>query len=105
MPAPAPRVAVARRIADRDILLVDMKFYLLSALRVANGEILPFNWSATCDAFLETIAQYEAASEGLADLAPSRAATLSLKQALAGLETAAFEKRNLPPRVASPLSQ
>ena len=81
-------------IADRDILLVDMKIYLLSVLRVANAEILPFDWSATCDEFLETIAQYEAASEQLADLGPSRAATVSLKQALVGLETAALEKRN-----------
>eukprot|EP01037_Dinobryon_pediforme_P002147 gene2147-2184_t len=81
-------------IADRDILLVDMKIYLLSALRVANAEVLPFDWAATCDEFMETIEQYEAASEGLADLAPARAATLALKQALSGLETADLKKRN-----------
>ena len=31
-------------IADRDILLTDMRIYLLSALRVANAEMLPFDW-------------------------------------------------------------
>ena len=39
-------------IADRDILLKDMRIYLLSALRVANAEILPFDWNATCEEFL-----------------------------------------------------
>jgi hypothetical protein len=81
-------------IADRDILLTDMKIYLLSALRVANAEILPFDWAATCDEFLATIEQYQAASEGLADLSAARAATLSLKQALAGLASAPPDRRN-----------
>ena len=45
-------------IADRDILLTDMKIYLLSALRIANAEVLPFDWGATCDEFLQTIASY-----------------------------------------------
>lgn len=81
-------------IADRDILLTDMKIYLLSVLRVANAELLPFDWAATCDEFLATIARYETASQGLADLGPARAATEALKAALAGLETAPLEKRN-----------
>lgn len=81
-------------VADRDVLLTDMKIYLLSALRIANAEILPFDWSATCDEFLETIARYEAASEGLANLTTARAATLLLKQALVGLYAASLEKRN-----------
>ena len=53
-------------IADRDILLADMKIYLLSALRIANAEVLPFDWPATCDEFLATIARYEKASQGMA---------------------------------------
>lgn len=81
-------------IADRDILLTDMKIYLLAVLRVANAELLPFDWAATCDEFLATIARYETASQGLADLGPARAATEALKAALAGLETAPLEKRN-----------
>ena len=34
-------------IADRDILLTDMKIYLLATLRIANAEVLPFDWAAT----------------------------------------------------------
>lgn len=81
-------------IADRDILMNDMKIYLLSVLRVANAEVLPFDWVATCDEFLATIAGYEKASQGLADLGPARAATEALKAALAGLSAAPVEKRN-----------
>ena len=81
-------------IADRDNLLTDMKIYLLSALRVANAEVLPFDWSATADEFLETIDTYQAAAKGLADLTPSRAAVLGLKAALATLEQAPLPARN-----------
>jgi hypothetical protein len=82
-------------IADPDILLTDMKIYLLSVLRVANPEILPFDWTATCDEFLDTIDEYEAASKGLADLSAARTATLALKADLAGLDSVDIEKRNV----------
>ncbi len=81
-------------IADRDVLLTDMKIYLLSALRVANAEILPFDWSATCDEFLATIDEYQVASKGLADLSAARAATEGLKSDLAQLDHAAPAQRN-----------
>ena len=81
-------------IADRDILLTDMKIYLLSALRIANAEVLPFDWSATCDEFLTTIARYEKASQGMADLSPSRRAIETLKAALARLDAAPVAARN-----------
>jgi hypothetical protein len=72
-------------IADRDILVIDMRIYLLATLRIANAEVLPFAWDTTCDEFDATIARYEQASKGAADLAPARAATLALKQALSKL--------------------
>ena len=81
-------------IADRGTLLTDIKIYLLSALRVANPELLPFDWIATCDEFLATIDGYEKASQGLADLAPARAATLALKAALTKLPEAEIAARN-----------
>ena len=81
-------------IADRDILMTDMKIYLLSTLRVANAEVLPFDWTATCDEFLATIAEYEAASGGLADLSVCRAATEALKTALGRLDAAETGRRN-----------
>jgi len=82
-------------IADRDILLTDMKIYLLSALRIANADVLPFDWSATCDEFLATIAEYRKASQGQADLAPAQAATEALKAALARLDAAPAARRNM----------
>ena len=72
-------------IADRDILMNDMRIYLLSVLRVANAEVLPFDFSATCDEFLTTIGKYQAASGGMADLSAARDATASLKEALGKL--------------------
>ena len=81
-------------IADRDILLRDIKIYLLSVLRVAQPEILPFDWAATCDEFLGTIDEYERGSQGLADLAPARQATLGLKAAVGRLDAAPAARRN-----------
>ena len=81
-------------IADRDILLKDMKIYLLSALRIANAEVLPFDWAATCDEFLSTIVEYEKASRGLADLTPARRATETLKASLGELAAAPVQRRN-----------
>jgi hypothetical protein len=81
-------------IADRDILLTDIKIYLLSTLRIANAEVLPFDWQATADEFLATIDRYQTASRGLADLSAARAATEALKAALARLPGAAPAARN-----------
>lgn len=81
-------------IADRGVLMTDMKIYMLSTLRVVNPELLPFDWAATCDEFLATIAGYQAASNGLADLSDCTAATEALKASLAGLATATPAARN-----------
>jgi hypothetical protein len=83
-------------IADRDILLNDMRIYLLSALRVANAEILPFDWNATCEEFLSTIDAYEKKSNGLANLSAARTATRELQAALKRLAQSAksVEARN-----------
>ena len=70
------------QIADREILLADMQIYLLAVWRIAVAEALPFDWGATCAEFLATIDQYEAASEGLADLSRCRDATRALQAAL-----------------------
>jgi hypothetical protein len=81
-------------IADRDILLTDMKIYLLSVLRIANAAVLPFDWIATCDEFAATIEGYEAASKGAADLGPAKAAVAALRAALGGLDGAPVAARN-----------
>jgi N-acetylated-alpha-linked acidic dipeptidase len=81
-------------IADRDVLLRDIRIYLLSVLRVANPDVLPFDWAATCREFLGTIDQYEAASRGAADLSPARDAVRALDAALARLPDAPTAARN-----------
>jgi hypothetical protein len=81
-------------IADRDRLLIDMKIYLLATLRVANAEMLPFDWAATCDEFLQTIAEYEAAAAGLADLSAARDATLALQNAVRHLADLPLDRCN-----------
>ena len=60
-----------------------MRIYLLSVIRVANANILPFNWRATTAEFKATIAQYEKQGKGLFDLSPSMAAAQELDDALA----------------------
>jgi hypothetical protein len=70
-------------IADRDVLLADMRIYLLSVLRHANAKILPCDWRKTVAEFRETIAAYEKASNGLADLAAASAAARALGKSLA----------------------
>ncbi len=81
-------------IADRDVLLTDIRIYLLSILRAVNPAVLPFDWIATCDEFLATIDRYEAAAAGLASLTEAREATLGLRAALSGLDTAPEGARN-----------
>lgn len=81
-------------IADRDILLTDIRIYLLSVLRVVMPEVLPFDWIASCDEFLATIDRYEAASKGLANLTLAREATQTLRAALGELPKASVLKRN-----------
>lgn len=85
-------------IADRDILLTDMKIYLLSVLRVVNADILPFDWDATCAEFLETIDAYQRDAGTLADLSPSRDAVLRLRSDLARLAARDPAARNAASR-------
>ncbi|NKC30079.1 M28 family peptidase [Falsiroseomonas selenitidurans] len=74
-------------IADRDMLLRDIRIYLLSVLRVTQPEVLPFDVVATAEEFAGTVARYAAAAGGQADLAPSIAATAAFRDAVARLQT------------------
>jgi hypothetical protein len=69
-------------IADRGVLLTDMRIYALSVLRHANAPILPSDWRETAKEFAATVERYEAASKGLADLSASRTAVAALAAAL-----------------------
>jgi N-acetylated-alpha-linked acidic dipeptidase len=65
-------------IADRDILLKDIKIYALAAFRNANAEILPFDWRITAREFLQTVARYQEAAGNNFDFTPARTAAQDL---------------------------
>lgn len=65
-------------IADKDILLRDIKVYLLAVFRNANAEILPQDWRATAREFQQTLKDYQAEAGDAFDLSPARAASDSL---------------------------
>lgn len=65
-------------IADKDILLRDIKVYLLAVLRNANAEVLPFDWRATAREFQATIDDYQAQAGKHFDLSATREAADSL---------------------------
>jgi len=69
-------------IADRDILLRDVKVYLAAVMGVANAEVLPFDWRAQVGEFTETIDAYQKAAGDLADLGPAAQAASDLMAAL-----------------------
>ncbi|SFZ85560.1 PA domain-containing protein [Devosia enhydra] len=78
-------------IADRDILIRDIKVYLAAVMAVANAPVLPFDWRATSAEFEATLAKYvKAAGADAALLEPVSAALAELKAALsrfyAGIE-------------------
>ncbi|MBN9064658.1 MAG: peptidase M28 [Rhizobiales bacterium 65-9] len=69
-------------IADREILLRDMKVYLGLVAGVADAEVLPFDWRAQVGEFVDTISQYQAAAGKAFDLSPSLAAANALGETL-----------------------
>ena len=69
-------------IADRDILLRDIKVYLGSILGVANAEILPFDWRATTREFGQTLDRYAKAAGEAFDFSAARAALAGLEASL-----------------------
>jgi hypothetical protein len=69
-------------IADRDIMVRDIKVYLGTVLRIANAAILPFDWRAAVAEFDDTIARYQEAAGARFDFSPARAANAALAAAL-----------------------
>jgi N-acetylated-alpha-linked acidic dipeptidase len=62
-------------IADKTVLMTDMRIYLLSVLRHANAAILPVDWREAASEYLEVIEGYQKAAGKAFDLSPARAAT------------------------------
>lgn len=75
-------------IADRDVLLTDIRIYTLAVLRHAAQPVLPMDWRATASEFAETVTVYQAAAGEKADLSAAREATGQLANALDGLYVA-----------------
>lgn len=91
-------------IADKDILLTDMKIYLLSVLRVANAEILPFDWRATTSEFSESLGRYQAAIGDRFDFGLVDGALKGLETILADFH-AALDRGAIAPEAANAVLQ
>ncbi|MEX4006729.1 M28 family peptidase [Neoaquamicrobium sediminum] len=91
-------------IADKDILLRDIKVYLLAVLRNANATILPFDWRATTKEFTETIDDYQAEAGDRFDLSASKKAVAELSSALEDFY-AGVEAGKIAPKVANQVIQ
>jgi hypothetical protein len=83
-------------IADRDILLRDMKVYLAAVMGVANATVVPFNFRATLRTFRETLDRYEAPLDGLHTFSAARAAVHELDLSLEAFGTHACKVAALP---------
>lgn len=69
-------------IADRDILLRDIKVHAQAILGVANALILPFDWTAVTREFASTVGSYQKAAGNVFDLGPAKQAIGDLNKAL-----------------------
>lgn len=69
-------------IADRDILLKDMRIYAAAAMAAANATVAPFDFLKTLEGFSETLHRYDAGACGKFDFTPSREAIADLRSAL-----------------------
>jgi N-acetylated-alpha-linked acidic dipeptidase len=71
-------------IADKEILLRDMKVYLEMVASLADADVYPFDWRAQVAEFAETLEGYQKAAGSAFDLSPTKAAIASLARTLAG---------------------
>lgn len=73
-------------IADKEVLLRDIRIYLLSILRLAQSKVLPVDWRMLTAEFTETLQEYQAVCGDAFDLAPARAGVGALDAALERLD-------------------
>lgn len=69
-------------IADRDILMKDMRVYLLGTLRAANAPVTPLDFRRTVAEVRGIVERYAAAAGDHADLSPALAAAARLAERL-----------------------
>jgi hypothetical protein len=75
-------------IADKEILLRDIKVYAQAVLGVANASVLPFDWSATTAEFADTVAKYQKEAGAAFDLSPAAKAVKDLNKACRKFQSA-----------------
>jgi len=76
-------------VADRDILLTDIKIYLAAVAETANRTIAPFDFGATLAEFESTLGRYQTAAGNRFSFAPSLAAVARLRSELGRVMDAA----------------
>jgi N-acetylated-alpha-linked acidic dipeptidase len=69
-------------IADRDVLLTDMRIYLAAVAGAANATIAPFDFRHTVEELTQTLARYQYAAGEQFSFEPARAALASLLASL-----------------------
>jgi N-acetylated-alpha-linked acidic dipeptidase len=69
-------------IADRAMLLRDMRMYGASVLRLLNAPLHPFDWTRATEEFAETLERYQQAASDDFDFEPARVALARLQGAL-----------------------
>lgn len=74
-------------IADRDVLLRDMRMYAASLVRVLNSPLAPFDFRNTVQEFEDALASYEQAAGKNFDFGPTHQALNELKGALEQMYT------------------
>jgi hypothetical protein len=74
-------------IADKEILLRDIRIYLLSVLRLAQSEILPVDWRMLTAEFTATLSDYQAECGEDFDLTAAVQSVEMLDAALERLDT------------------
>jgi N-acetylated-alpha-linked acidic dipeptidase len=87
-------------IADREVMLRDIRVYLGLVLGIANARILPFDWRATTQEFQETLARCQVAVGSAYSLSASREALLQLDGALQHFQQA-VQDQAIPAAVAN----
>lgn len=83
-------------VADRDILLKDMRIYALAALRTANRTVVPFDFTLTLNDFDASLTRYQAAAGEHFDFARARAAVAHLRARVQALNARAAQLAQRP---------
>ena len=76
-------------VADRNVLLTDIKVYALAAFRLANSPLLPWDWRALLKEFDRTVTGYAEKAGPRFDLQPVRDAVAALDASLSRFAAAA----------------